>query len=113
MHSGAGHVEPVLAPQPTLAEGIALPAPVRDREVLHAIRASGGTAIPVGEEEITAGAAALGRAGFCVEPTSAVVRDGLRQLIESDSPPAAGATIVAVLSGHGLKASPALAAILG
>ncbi len=113
VRSGAGHVEPVLAPQPTLAEGIALPAPVRDREVLHAIRASGGTAVAVGEEEIAAGAEALGRAGFCVEPTSAVVRQGLRKLIESDSPPPPGATVVAVLSGHGLKASPALAEILG
>ncbi len=112
VRTGAVRVEPACDPQPTLAEGIALPAPVRDREVLHAIRASGGTAVSVVEEEIAAGAATLGKAGFCVEPTSAVVWNGLRKLIESPSPPPPGATIVAVLSGHGLKASPALAEIL-
>ena len=67
VRTGAGRVEPARDPQPTLAEGIALPAPVRDREVLQAIRGSGGTAVSVGEGEIAAGAAALGRAGFCVE----------------------------------------------
>ncbi len=112
VRTGAGRVEPARDPQPTLAEGIALPAPVRDREVLHAIRASGGTAVSVVEEEIAAGAVSLGKAGFCVEPTSAVVWNGLRKLTESHSPPPPGATIVAVLSGHGLKASPALAEIL-
>ena len=112
VRTGAGRVEPARDPQPTLAEGIALPAPVRDREVLQAIRGSGGTAVSVGEGEIASGAAALGRAGFCVEPTSAVVWPGLRKLIESDSPPPPGASIVVVLSGHGLKASPALAEIL-
>ncbi|MFC1526826.1 pyridoxal-phosphate dependent enzyme, partial [Candidatus Latescibacterota bacterium] len=39
---GADRVEPLGSAQPTLAEGIALPAPVRDAEVLEALQVSKG-----------------------------------------------------------------------
>ncbi|NKB70457.1 MAG: pyridoxal-phosphate dependent enzyme [Candidatus Latescibacteria bacterium] len=110
-HAGADEVAPATAPQPTRAEGIALPRPVRDREIIAALHQSGGTVVAVSEDSIAHGLKHLGRAGFCVEPTSAVVWDGLTQarttgLIEP------GQKVVAVLSGHGLKASQDLVELL-
>ena len=49
--SGAADYMPVET-LPTIAEGTAIAKPVRTREVLAAIRRSGGTAVSVSEEEI-------------------------------------------------------------
>lgn len=111
-HAGLAEVAPAADARPTLAEGIALPRPVRDRELLDALRQSGGTVVAVAEETIAQGLRQLGRAGFCVEPTAAVIWDGLRQaraygLVEP------GQQIVAVLSGHGLKAAQPIGELLG
>jgi threonine synthase len=93
-----------VTPQKTLAEGIALPAPVRGAQVLEALRQSNGAVIAVSEEEIVDGVTALGSRGFCVEPTSAVVWHGLKQFLASaDLAPTA--KVIALLSGHGLKAT--------
>jgi len=97
-------VPPCDAPQPTLAEGIALPRPVRGRLLLRALRESRGGVVAVSEEGIRQGLLALGRLGICVEPTSAVVLDAYEQLedaglINPDE------QAVLVLSGFGLKAS--------
>ena len=105
--AGAEGVEPGET-KPTLAEGIALPAPARDREVLAGLRETGGTVVAVEEEQILAGVARLGRCGLFVEPTSAVIWNGFEQLRE-DGYVAAGETVVAVLSGTGLKAAQLLA----
>ena len=105
--AGAEGVEPGET-KPTLAEGIALPAPARDREVLAGLRETGGTVVAVEEEQILAGVARLGRCGLFVEPTSAVIWNGFEQLRE-DGYVAAGETVVAVLSGNGLKAAQLLA----
>lgn len=98
-------------PQSTLAEGIALPMPVRGGALLSAVRESGGTVLAVSEEEIAAGVLHFGRAGFCVEPTSAVVWAGVEQLAQEGKLPEEGPT-VAILSGHGLKAGPAISGLL-
>jgi threonine synthase len=97
-------VPPCDAPQPTLAEGIALPRPVRGRLLLRALRESRGGVVAVSEEGIRQGLLALGRLGICVEPTSAVVLNAFEQLedaglINPDE------QAVLVLSGFGLKAS--------
>ena len=110
-HADLDVVPPATSPRPTRAEGIALPRPVRDREVINALRQSAGTVVAVSEEAIVRGLRQLGRAGFCVEPTSAVIWDGLRQaraagLVEP------GQRIVAVLSGHGLKAAQPIGELL-
>jgi threonine synthase len=63
----------------TLAEGTAIAEPVRDREVLRAIRDSGGAATAVVEEELLPAVRALARTGVFVEPTSAQVLPALRQ----------------------------------
>ncbi|MFH1567563.1 MAG: pyridoxal-phosphate dependent enzyme [Gemmatimonadota bacterium] len=109
---GAGRVDPVAAPQPTIAEGIALPAPVRDRQVLEALRQSGGAAVTVSEAQIADGLLHLGRGGFCVEPTSAVVWHGLLEYLRPHPLPAES-RIVLVLTGHGLKATGQVSDLLG
>jgi threonine synthase len=96
-------VPPMAAPRSTLAEGIALPRPVRGATLLQALRETNGGVAAVSEDEIREGVVILGRHGICVEPTSAVVIKALEHLED------AGAVhpdeqVVLVLSGSGLKA---------
>ncbi len=109
--AGKDEVAPAADPQPTLAEGIALVQPARHRELLRALRVSDGRAMAVSEKDIEEGVHALGRSGFFVEPTSAVVWKGLTRLDEQERFPH-GSTIVAILSGHGLKASEKLGQLI-
>jgi threonine synthase len=100
-------VPPIPTSQPTLAEGIALPRPVRGAKLLQALRETKGGVAAVSEEEIREGLVILGRRGICVEPTSAVVIKALEHLED------AGAVhpdeqVVLVLSGFGLKAGAVL-----
>lgn len=111
LRNGATSVEPVHQGRPTLAEGIALPAPVRGAEVMAALHQTEGAAVTVTEDEIADGLRSLGRAGFCVEPTSAVVWHGLLRYAETHAL-TADATVVLVLSGHGLKAGAQLGEVL-
>jgi threonine synthase len=88
--------------QPSVAEGISLAHPIRDAEILRAIRETGGAAIAVTDEETLAARRALALIGLYVEPTSAVVGAALNKL-QLDG------LVVAALTGSGLK-SPASAA---
>ena len=108
----SGDVPPVAEPKPSLAEGILLPAPVRGAELLAALAESEGAAVAVSEEQIADGVRALGAQGFAVEPTSAVVWHGLVRLDQAGAL-REGDTVVAVLSGHGLKAASAIGRLLG
>lgn len=108
---GANRIAPATDPQPTLAEGIALPGPVRDREILQALRESSGSVVTVSEQEIKEGLINFGRSGFCVEPTSAVVWKGLQRLQEEETLDSS-TSVVLILSGHGLKASQTIGEIL-
>ncbi|WP_327039650.1 pyridoxal-phosphate dependent enzyme [Micromonospora maris] len=91
----------------TLAEGTAIAQPVRDREVLAAIRDSGGAATAVAEEELLPAVRELARTGVFVEPTSAQVLPALRQF-HADGHINPDDTVVLVLTGSGLKAGEAL-----
>ena len=91
------------ASRPTLAEGIALPCPVRGVALLQALRATQGGVAAVSEAEIRAGLIILGRRGICVEPTSAVVVKALEHLEDAGLVHNAE-QVVLVLSGFGLKA---------
>lgn len=104
-------VPPVETPQPTLAEGIALPRPVRGRLILQALRETGGGVTAVSEGEICDGLVILGRQGIYVEPTSAVVVKALEHLEDAQiiHPQE---QVVLVLSGFGLKASAALQQVM-
>ncbi|MFE7773919.1 threonine synthase [Streptomyces sp. NPDC057445] len=62
----------VLAPDfttHTLAEGIAIPSPPRARQILTAVRATGGTFLTVTEDQIRAAQLDLARRGLYVETT--------------------------------------------
>jgi threonine synthase len=89
-------------PRPTLAEGIASTRPIRGRQIMAAIRETGGAVDIVTEDEITLGVRRLARAGIYVEPTSAVVVSAFDRFVErgqiSD-----GDTTVSILTGSGLK----------
>jgi threonine synthase len=104
-------VSPMATPQPTLAEGIALPRPVRGALLLRALRDTDGGVAAVSETEIREGLAALGRYGICVEPTSAVVLKGLEHL-EDAGLIQRHEQVVLVLSGFGLKAGAVLQQLL-
>jgi threonine synthase len=73
-----------------------LAKPIRAREILRAIRETGGTAVAAAEEEILPARSALSGVGLFVEPTSAVVAAALLRLNLSG-------LVVAALTGSGLK----------
>jgi threonine synthase len=90
---------------PSVAEGLAIAAPVRGRRLLQAVRDSGGACVTVEEDAILAGQRQLARHGFYVEPTSATVIAAMESVYEMARP---GETIVVPLTGSGLKGSPSL-----
>jgi threonine synthase len=105
-------VPPMATSRPTLAEGIALPRPVRGAMLLQALRETGGGVAAVSEDEIREGLVILGRRGICVEPTSAVVVKALEHL-EAAGMVHADEQVVLVLSGFGLKAGVILQELAG
>jgi len=96
---------------PTIAEGIASSQPTRLREVLRAVRRSGGAIAAVSEQEIVSALGALAHMGLYVEPTCASAAAGLTQLLESGVI-RAGETTVMVLTGSGLKSSERIGQLL-
>jgi threonine synthase len=83
--------------EPTAAEGIAVRAPVRGRQILQAVRASGGRVVGVTEDAIVNAQAELSARGLYVEPTAAAVYAGLLVDLPVDS------LVVLPLCGAGLK----------
>ena len=84
----------------TLAEGAAIPRPVRDRRILQALRESGGTAVAVSEDEITTAQQAMAHLGYYIEPTSALAYAGYLRLTDRIG---VGERVVLTLTGSGLK----------
>ena len=85
----------------TTAEGIAIAAPARGKQILEAIRATGGRIVSVPEESIEPSRRYLASQGYDVEPTSAVnmaAFSAYPQLFP------AGEIVVLPLCGAGLKA---------
>jgi threonine synthase len=98
--------------KPTIADGIASATPVRLREVLAAVRESGGATATVAEGEIVAALRKLGALGYFVEPTSATAGAGLSKLLAAGTI-RPGETVAVVLTGSGLKAVEKIGAALG
>jgi len=97
---------------PTIAEGTAIAQPIRLREVVAALRDSGGGAVLLEEAAIAAATLDLARRGFYVEPTCAQAAAAFARL-RQDGRIAGGDTAVVVLTGTGLKATPRFAELLG
>ncbi|NEA45799.1 pyridoxal-phosphate dependent enzyme [Streptomyces sp. SID10815] len=94
---GADELTGTTAVAPTLAEGIAIPRPPRARQILRAVRDSGGTFLTVTEDQIRHAQLDLASRGLFVESTGvacwAAVREGAL----------AGKSAVVPLCGAGLK----------
>lgn len=101
-----------MTPRPTLAEGASIAQPVRGREVLAALRRSGGGTVAVSETAIEGALMELARTGLYVEPTCAMAAAALSDLTASGAI-RPGETTVVVLTGTGIKATPRIAELLG
>ena len=99
-------------PKPTIAEGTSIAKPVRTREVLEAIRRSGGRTVAVSEDEIVTAHGELARAGLYAEPTCASAAAALARLLR-DGVVRPDETTVLVLTGSGLKATQRIGELLG
>ncbi|HCU92683.1 MAG TPA: hypothetical protein DHU96_08045 [Actinobacteria bacterium] len=86
-----------------VAEGIAVPQPIRLRQLRQAVDRSSGTVVVVDDQQILHAHRDLARSGLCVEPTSAVAWAGWQALAAGDLPP--GRSVIA-LTGSGLKTDP-------
>jgi threonine synthase len=88
----------VLEEGETLAEGIRISKPLREKQVLAGVISSKGWIEVVSEGDILPGRDMLAQEGFYVEPTSAVVWPALMHSLDQLNEP-----IVVVLTGSGLK----------
>jgi threonine synthase len=104
--------EPMPEIRPTIAEGTAIARPIRLREVLGALRETGGGAVMLAEEEISAALFDLARIGLYVEPTAAQVAAAFKRLLESGAVAPEQVTVL-VPTGSGLKATPRIAEMMG
>jgi threonine synthase len=98
---GREDTEPVTAGK-TVAEGICIARPSRGRQVLRAIRETGGAVVTVDDTEVQNARVMLARLGLYVEPTSATAAAALRKL---DKTIAADEITVIPLTGSGLKSA--------
>jgi threonine synthase len=93
-------------PGTTIAEGIRIARPPRSRQILTAIRQSGGDIVEVTDAEIRDALRGLLGQGLFVEPTSAAASAGLARLGPGDG------IVVAALTAHGLKAAGSIGDLL-
>jgi threonine synthase len=90
-----------------LAEGVLIPHPARGREVLAAVRSSGGTIESVDDMAVDRALRLLWLAGFKVEPTSALPVAWLLARARRGALPTRE-PIVVILTGHGIRAGRSL-----
>ncbi len=91
---------PTIEDSETLAEGIAITRPTRAHQMLEILRATNGEVIVVSESEIENALLQICRQGLYVEPTSATAIAAWMKY-----PGTEGETVVAPLTGHGLKST--------
>jgi len=99
---GLDDTQPV-SPNHTIAEGIRIARPVRGRQVLRAVRETGGAVLAVDDSEIQEGRALLAQQGLYVEATSAATAAALRKM---DKIIGADELTIMPLTGSGLKSAP-------
>ncbi len=101
---------PKIDKKDTIAEGIAIAEPVRGKEIIEAIKDSGGDFIDVSDEEIKESLIEMCNAGFYIEPTSASTVAGIKKYIKHTN---FGETIVSIFTGAGLKTTEKMLKIFG
>lgn len=100
---GLDVIPAVKATGTTIAEGVAISQPVRQKRLLEALRETNGTTLAVEEKDIKDAQTALAKLGYYVEPTSALVVAGLK-LLKHDID--RHQIVVLPLTGNGLKGVP-------
>ena len=109
--AGSDDLVPVEA-RPTIADGASIASPVRAREVLAALRRSGGATVAVSEAEIEKALFELARIGLYVEPTSTLAAAAFSQLLEHGVIQPRETTVL-VLTGAGLKTTQRVGVLMG
>lgn len=92
----------------TIAEGTAIKQPLRLRQIVDALRESGGGTVALTEQEIVTALGQLARQGLFAEPTCASAAAALDKL-SSAGTITAGETTVVIVTGTGLKAASTVA----
>jgi threonine synthase len=105
------HLVPVEI-RPTIAEGASIANPVRAREVLAALRRSGGATVAISDAEIEKALFELSRIGLYAETTSALAAAAFTKLLERGAIQPAETTVL-VLTGAGLKATRRIGELIG
>ena len=93
---------PPIDTKETLAEGIAIARPVRGRQIIDAVRQTGGEFLVVSEDEIRKALVEICGKGYYIEPTSAAAIAGVKKYLPGSNQ---GEVIVSAFTGHGLKAT--------
>lgn len=96
-----GRETPVSAHNPSIAEGIAIHRPVRLKQIVHAVRETGGDFVTVDDAQILNAMKEAALQGVFIEPTSAAAVASLEQyngIINKNE------KVVVSLTGNGLKA---------
>ncbi|QOJ00137.1 MAG: threonine synthase [Phycisphaeraceae bacterium] len=96
---------------PTIAEGIAIPAPVRAGQCVEAVRVTGGFTVAVDDGATNRAWNAALRAGLFIEPTCATALAALGAMGSAAGD--LGERVVVAATGHALKASDLLAKSVG
>lgn len=103
MRQGLDSVDGVECPLgESVAEGIRVQRPPRARQILHAVRETGGEIVAVSEPDIAHSWRCLAEQGLFVEPTAAVAPAAASQLAR-EGLIGEGKLAVVALSGSGLK----------
>ena len=99
---------PKIVKRDTIAEGIAIAEPIRGKQIIEAVKKSGGDFIAVTDAEIKYSLKDICKKGFYIEPTSAATIAGVEKYLEKSS----DNVIVSVFTGHGLKTTEKMIRIL-
>lgn len=100
-HQGLDEI-PVIKKEDTLAEGIAIADPIRGKQIIDAVRTSGGDFMTVSDAEVMDSLKEMGRQGFYIEPTSAATTAAVGRYVASMEK---DELVVSIFTGHGLKST--------
>ncbi|MCL2856416.1 MAG: pyridoxal-phosphate dependent enzyme [Oscillospiraceae bacterium] len=92
------------APRPTIAEGTSIAKPIKLKEIVDSVRASGGQMVSVTDNQIVKALPIAWQSGIYIEPTSATAFAAFVKM-QTDGEIASGDDVVIIASGNGLKAT--------
>ena len=100
---GMDYIPSIKTPGKTIAEGVAIPGPIRDKRILQALTETKGNTLAIDEDEILQAQDLAAKLGYYIEPTSALVFAGLKKILGWLSE---GERVLLTLTGSGLKGAP-------